>query len=159
MGLYGILVVTTAPRGNYGWYRLSGGGTSPAVTYNAEVPLVFSEIDPVQNNAVNTAVNTPGSAKPRSGRDSRAVAAIPALADLPPCYPPAVNYTPLYYLINGVAFNKTNAASSVFADFARNWRLTGHRSGAHGECRPAHARSVDRRIANRSTTARLPASR
>jgi hypothetical protein len=26
-----------------------------------------------------------------------------------PCYPPAVNYTPLYFLINGVAFNKTNA--------------------------------------------------
>ena len=30
------------------------------------------------------------------------------------CYPPAVNYTPLYYLINGVAFNKTSAAGSLF---------------------------------------------
>ncbi|MGC1451125.1 MAG: choice-of-anchor D domain-containing protein [Candidatus Sulfotelmatobacter sp.] len=30
------------------------------------------------------------------------------------CYPPAVNYTPLYYTINGVAFNKTSATSSVF---------------------------------------------
>ena len=29
------------------------------------------------------------------------------------CYPPAVNYTPLYYTINGVAFSKTN--SSAFA--------------------------------------------
>ncbi len=26
-----------------------------------------------------------------------------------------MNYTPLYYLINGVAFNKTNAGSSLFA--------------------------------------------
>ena len=31
------------------------------------------------------------------------------------CYPPAVNYTPLYYLINGQAFNKTNAIGSQFA--------------------------------------------
>ena len=30
------------------------------------------------------------------------------------CYPPAVNYSPLYYLINGVAFNKTNAIASLF---------------------------------------------
>jgi hypothetical protein len=31
------------------------------------------------------------------------------------CYPPAVNYTPLYYLINGTAFDKTNPATSLFA--------------------------------------------
>jgi hypothetical protein len=30
------------------------------------------------------------------------------------CYPPAVNYTPLYYLFNGVAFDKTNTAGSLF---------------------------------------------
>jgi hypothetical protein len=30
------------------------------------------------------------------------------------CYPPAVNYTPLYYLINGAAFDKTNATASLF---------------------------------------------
>src|SRR2546429_1642449 len=30
------------------------------------------------------------------------------------CYPPAVNYTPLYYLFNGVAFDKTHASASVF---------------------------------------------
>jgi len=28
------------------------------------------------------------------------------------CYPPAVNYTPLYYLFNGVAFNKTATTSN-----------------------------------------------
>ena len=31
------------------------------------------------------------------------------------CYPPVVNYTPLYYLFNGVAFDKTNATVSLFA--------------------------------------------
>jgi hypothetical protein len=31
------------------------------------------------------------------------------------CYPPAVNYTPLYYLVNGQAFDKTNASNSLFA--------------------------------------------
>ena len=30
------------------------------------------------------------------------------------CYPPAVNYSPLYYLINGVAFDKTNLGCSLF---------------------------------------------
>ena len=33
------------------------------------------------------------------------------------CYPPAVNFTPLYYLINGVGFNKTNASASMFPTF------------------------------------------
>ena len=32
----------------------------PGVTYNADVQLLFSEIDPVQNTAVSTAVNTAG---------------------------------------------------------------------------------------------------
>ncbi len=30
------------------------------------------------------------------------------------CYPPAVNYTPTYYLINGQSFDKTNATNSLF---------------------------------------------
>src|SRR5205814_2921336 len=30
------------------------------------------------------------------------------------CYPPAVNYSPLYYLVNGQAFDKTNAMNSLF---------------------------------------------
>src|SRR5437764_6064680 len=30
------------------------------------------------------------------------------------CYPPAVNYTPLYYLINGVGFSRSNASASLF---------------------------------------------
>ena len=60
MGLYGILVVTTAPAGATAGTAYPAAGTYPGVTYNAEVPLLLSEIDPVQNNAVSTAVNTAG---------------------------------------------------------------------------------------------------
>src|SRR4029077_20704735 len=59
MGLYGVLVVTTAPSTTTGT-AYPAAGTRPAVTYDAEVPLEFSEIDPVQNNTVNAAVNTVG---------------------------------------------------------------------------------------------------
>jgi hypothetical protein len=66
MGLYGIVVVTTAPAGAtagiaYPAQAATGGIPAiPAVTYNADLPLLLSEIDPVQNTAVNTAVNTAG---------------------------------------------------------------------------------------------------
>ncbi len=70
MGLYGILVVTSRPRRPPGRRRPTRSaplirpcGTNPAVTYGAEVPLLFSEIDPVQNNSVNAAVNTAGFSK------------------------------------------------------------------------------------------------
>src|SRR5205085_9845010 len=54
MGLFGILVVTSAP-------TASGPGTAyPGVAYDAEVPLVLSEIDPVQNMEVDAAVRTAG---------------------------------------------------------------------------------------------------
>ena len=33
------------------------------------------------------------------------------------CYPPAVNYTPQYYLVNGQAFDKTHPASSLFPTY------------------------------------------
>src|ERR1700751_1077779 len=52
MGLYGILVVTSAPASG------TAGTAYPGVSYNSEIPLEFSEIDPVQNNSVNTAVYT-----------------------------------------------------------------------------------------------------
>ncbi len=41
-------------------------------------------------------------------------AATPTSATYRTCYPPAVNYTPLYYLVNGVAFDKTNSSFSLF---------------------------------------------
>src|SRR5665213_861379 len=58
MGLYGILVVTTAPTASAPGTAYGAGNT--AVTYNAEVPMLLSEIDPAQNNAVSKAVNTAG---------------------------------------------------------------------------------------------------
>jgi hypothetical protein len=205
MGLYGILVVTSAPSGTTAGTAYSAGGTGLPVTYNAEIPMEFSEIDPVQNNAVQTAVNTVGFSETEvwtlspgvtagpvtsiavnsggsgytltpvvtvtgTGSNATATATLaggvvtgivitdagdgyspctvvsatcptPTVVTITPatgdttgsgavatatvtlggcgggahtCYPPAVNYTPLYYAINGVAFDKTNAAGSLF---------------------------------------------
>jgi hypothetical protein len=204
MGLYGILVVTTAPAGTTaGTAYPAVGTTTPAVTYNAEIPLLLSEIDPAQNTAVNTAVNTTGFSESATlgpflggpiasfnlisggagytsaptvsfaGGGGTGGGSATAVIDTDPgsptyrqvtevdivspgnyttaptvsfsgggggtgakanvalqlngngiahcsgnaaaCYPPAVNYTPLYYLINGVAFNKASVATSLFA--------------------------------------------
>ncbi|HWS61689.1 MAG TPA: hypothetical protein VN325_02955, partial [Steroidobacteraceae bacterium] len=122
MGLYGILVVTTAPSGTAAGTAYGTGTT--AVTYNAEIPLLLSEIDPVQNNAVNLAVQTTGFAETNVWSGLYGGCGNPVLANGNPnptfatCYPPAVNYTPLYYLINGQAFDKTTPTNSVFAAMA-----------------------------------------
>jgi hypothetical protein len=66
MGLIGMLVVTTAPAGATAGtaYPAVAATTKtaaiPAVLYNAEVPLEFSEVDPVQNAEVDLAVRTAG---------------------------------------------------------------------------------------------------
>src|SRR5881394_106013 len=123
MGLYGILVVTTVPAGGVAGTAYPAVGTTAAVTYNADIPLLLSEIDPVQNTAVSAAVNTAGFAETNvwSGlAGSPSGCGNPVNADGTPnpnyntCYPPAVNYTPLYYLINGTAFDKTHADASRF---------------------------------------------
>src|SRR5215472_12697236 len=116
MGLYGILVVTTAPSGATPGLAYGTAATPSAVNYGAEVPLLFSEIDPVQNNAVSTAVNTAGFSETKvwSGQPGQCGNPASAVGVVNTCYPPAVNYTPLYYLINGSAFNKTNASASLF---------------------------------------------
>jgi hypothetical protein len=205
MGLYGILVVTNAPTLDSTTGAETAPGTAyPGVTYTADVPLLLSEIDPVQNNAVNKAVNTVGFVEtathnlkladsvnsiavtdggagyftiaptvliagggtpttvatatasmdtdntsptygqvisitvtnPGAGYTSNPIVTLtggsptknataasglllansdPCVGGVPACYPPAVNYTPLYYLFNGVAFNKTNASASLFS--------------------------------------------
>jgi hypothetical protein len=122
MGLYGILVVTTAPSGTTAGTAYPAAGSTAAVTYSAEVPLIFSEIDPVQNNAVATAVGTAGFSETNVWSGQPGACGNPKNADGTPntttyqtCYPPAVNYSPLYYLINGVAFDKTNATASLFS--------------------------------------------
>src|ERR1700674_2311007 len=53
IGLYGMLVVTSAP-------TTTSGTAYPGVSYNADVPLLLSEIDPAQNLAVSNAVNPVG---------------------------------------------------------------------------------------------------
>jgi len=58
-----------------------------------------------------------------------------------------VDYTPLYYMINGQAFDKTTPADSLFAR-RRPWGQR-HRAGAPGQCRPADARACDCRSADR----------
>src|SRR5271165_560048 len=131
MGLIGMLVVTTAPVSGTSAGTAYPAVTSstaasqvqvPAVQYNAEVPLEFSEIDPVQNKAVDAAVRNP------QFSDTRVWSGLPTDPQGNPgcgnpasgplyqsCYPPAVNYTPFYYLINGLAFDKANPTPSLFA--------------------------------------------
>src|SRR5882762_9872573 len=212
MGLYGILVVTTAPTsGTAGCAYPGATAGTCAVNYNAEIPLLLSEIDPVQNDAVSLAVATtgfsetsarvlrdsvssvtvdvdPNTGKPIAGsgyslnepvgiigggfalqatahvsqlvgpntiglsptgiaavtidNPGKGYSSVPtaivtgsgsgaqltanlSLAGVmcsdgaATCYPPAVNYTPLYYLVNGVAFNnKSSAMSASYSLFA-----------------------------------------
>ncbi len=206
MGLIGVLVVTQAPSGTVAGTAYPAGGTGNPVAYNAEVPLEFSEIDPAQNRAVDTAVRTAGFSGTATygpyaatsvshvnvtsggsgytspptvtiagggGSHAVAVATIDTSSPSSPtyqqvtsitlysggsgytgplsvlisggggsgatataqlatgtntlahcgegmaaaaaaCYPPAVNYTPLYYLINGAGFNKNLVVNSTF---------------------------------------------
>src|ERR1700676_26484 len=205
IGLYGILVVTDATTGT----AYPAAGSRAAVMYNADIPLLFSEIDPVQNTAVSAAVNTAGFSESAvfgtnnapvnlvnvtgggsgyasaptvtfiggGGSGAAATAIVDTAQYLPDgvtpnptygqvtgitvtsggagytttpkvslsggsgtgataaavlgagtnanaiaycsggaaaCYPPAVNYTALYYLINGRAFDTTNVAASLY---------------------------------------------
>src|SRR6266478_5328373 len=108
MGLYGMLVVTAAPAGTTAGTAYPAVGTTPAVMYNADVNLLLSEIDAVQNNAVNAAVNTLGFLETNVWSGQPGGCGNPSSgAAYQTCYPPAVNYSPMYYLFNGVGFDKT----------------------------------------------------
>ena len=120
MGLYGILVVTAAPTATAGVETASGcaypGATagSCAASYDGEVPLLLGEIDPVQNTTVNAAVSTAGFSETEVWSGQPGGCGFPTSSTYLTCYPPAVNYTPLYYTINGVAFNKGAPGGSLF---------------------------------------------
>ena len=114
MGLHGIVVVTNAPGVSTTGTAGAPGTAYPNVSYDADVPLILSEIDPVQNNAVNAAVNHAGFSESTVWSGQPGGCGNPSSATYQTCYPPVVNYTPLYYLINGVAFNKTGASASLF---------------------------------------------
>src|SRR5215472_1967262 len=114
MGLYGILVVTAAPTQSSG-VETAAGTAYPGVSYDTEVSALFSEIDPVQNNSVQAAVSTSGFNETMVWSGQPGGCGNPSSSTYHQCYPPAVNYTPLYYLINGVGFDKTNSSTSLFA--------------------------------------------
>src|SRR3984957_6230964 len=125
MGLYGILVVTTPANAN--------GTTAPAYTYSActstpqpgcdsydaNVPVLLGEIDPAQNVSVDAAVRTAGfsETQPWSGQPGTGGNALraggSAHATFNTCYPPTVNYSPRYYLVNGVSFDRTNLSAAT----------------------------------------------
>ncbi|HEV7579476.1 MAG TPA: hypothetical protein VGO77_03530, partial [Mycobacterium sp.] len=106
MGLYGVLVVTEDD--------VSGVRQAYGTRFDADVALLLSEIDPVQNAEVDQVVRNTGfdDTKVWSGRPNDCGdLAQPAAAHF--CYPPAVNYSPQYYLVNGASFDRTAAADSA----------------------------------------------
>ena len=143
MGLYGVLVVTTAPKvtasvngnggngnggngnggngnggngnggngnGNNGAIAaasLTSGTAYPGVNYDADATLLFSEIDPVQNAAVDAAAV--------AGADFNKIFNDPSCTTATPCYPAAVNYAPTYFLINGNYFDRTAPQNNAIA--------------------------------------------
>src|SRR5260221_11650886 len=122
MGLYGILVVSTTSTTPAQAYPTVAGlpVTSLSVSqYDADLPLVLSEIDPVQNTSVAAAVATAGFSETAVWSGLPGKCGNPLNADgtanasFNTCYPPAVNYSPRYYLVNGVSFDRTNITSST----------------------------------------------
>jgi hypothetical protein len=125
MGLYGVLVVTTeASLASSTTTFTPGAGTAyPNINYDADIPLLLSEIDPVQNNAVEKFLETSAgcsTATPGTGACTGTITPAAATAKWTAscgaaftCYPAAVNYTPLYYMINGASFDITAAGSSA----------------------------------------------
>src|SRR5207244_1227561 len=133
MGLYGVLVVATAPAaGVAGTAYPSPCTTTTSATcvttgvqYDADAVAMLSEIDPVQNSAVDAfLVKSAGcaagtgactgtvSAAAEMTKWSLACSTMGPTATANTCYPPAVDYTPLYHLIDGVAFDPANPSAS-----------------------------------------------
>src|SRR6266478_8508578 len=118
MGLFGVLRVIDASAANAAY---------PNVAFDQDVPMLLSEIDAAQNQAVElfeeTVAGCPANVGTCSGNISEVaettkwVGGPGGCGGLHTCYPPAVNYDPRYYLINGVSFdrNGTNASRSLFA--------------------------------------------
>src|SRR5882762_7489775 len=128
MGLYGVLVVTQAPAAltgagvAYSVTATSGATTTatPAVLYDADVPVELSEIDPVQNAAVEKVAEASASCPVNTGTCTGTISEAvettkwnPTCAAAGGCYPAAVNFTPMYYLVNGVSFSKDAPLASA----------------------------------------------
>ncbi len=102
MGLYGVLVVTEPASAARRTYQAYG------TTFDTDVALLLSEIDPVQNPAVDTGRAAPPASATRWCGTASPASAATYRRTVHTCYPPAVNYSPLYYLVNGVSFDRTN---------------------------------------------------
>jgi len=123
MGLYGVLVVTQSPVGataGVAYSVTTTSGTLPAVSYDADVPVELSEIDPVQNAAVEKVAEASASCPVNTGTCTGTISEAvettkwnPTCAAAGGCYPAAVNFTPLYYLVNGVSFSKDAPLTSA----------------------------------------------
>jgi hypothetical protein len=133
MGLYGVLVVTKAPvpatAGNSATPGIAypvTGAAAGGVTYDADVVALESELDPRQNNMVaalfpiggaagNSTAN-PGFSETMKWTPACGAAVNSLLTSTgvtPTCYPPAVDYTPLYFFINGISFSKDARQASA----------------------------------------------
>ena len=109
MGLYGVLVVTDS--------TTSGTTTVPSAygsSYDKDIALLLSEVDPVLNREVAQVVQNSGfsDATVWNGQVGKC-GDVTQPASKHTCYPPVVNYSPLYYLVNGAAFDRTNAGAST----------------------------------------------
>ncbi|CAN5817624.1 hypothetical protein BH11PSE8_BH11PSE8_39850 [soil metagenome] len=127
MGLYGVLIVTQAPVQIDTAHSIpftpgkAYPGRANEVGYDADASLLFSEIDPVQNKAVDAAALA--GTDPRKRFDDPSCGAA--------CYPAAVNYTPVYFLINGQAFDKTAPEKSAIAVAGSNTAPGSHSSNGN----------------------------
>ena len=107
MGLYGLLVVTAAPVTTSSGVPLAVTGITtpglayPTVAYDADAAFLFSEIDPVQNQAVDAVASPLCPAGICTGTLNENL------------YPAAVNYAPTYFLINGNSFDVSAPGNST----------------------------------------------
>jgi uncharacterized repeat protein (TIGR01451 family) len=98
MGLYGALVVNASP-----------GVAYPGVPFDDDAALLFSEMDPVQNAAVDAAALAGTDVNLRFNDPlCAATATTPST-----CYPAAVNYTPTCFFINGRPFDVLDPQGSA----------------------------------------------
>jgi hypothetical protein len=104
MGLYGVLVVTNAPTSGSAGDAYPAPASPKGVPYDADAVLLLSEIDPVQNAASDAAAQSAGFKETTPWTF--------ACGQAKTCYPPAVNYSPLYFLVNGSPFDRTQPGNS-----------------------------------------------
>ncbi len=107
MGLYGVLVVTDPA-------STAAAPSAYGTLFDKDVALLLSEIDPTQNIEVAQVVQNAGFQETTvwNGQVGKC-GDVTQPATKHTCYPPAVNYSPLYYLVNGQSFDRTNAAAAT----------------------------------------------